>query len=52
MALVIHSYYIAGVSNFGDFVSNAKAPMYVEFLHGLTFELNLMTFIGASYSRL
>jgi hypothetical protein len=40
MALVIHSYYIAGVTNFGDFVANRRAPMYVESLHGLTFELD------------
>jgi hypothetical protein len=54
MALVIHSYYIAGVTNFGDFVSDEKAPMYVESLHGLTFELDdfyrgliLQTVIGS-----
>jgi hypothetical protein len=29
MALLIHGYYVAGVTNFGDFVSDAKAPMYV-----------------------
>ena len=41
MALVIHSYYIAGVTNFGDFVSDAKAPMYVELLPSrLEFELD------------
>jgi hypothetical protein len=41
MALVIHSYYIAGVTNFGDFISDAKAPMYVDFPSRLEFEIDL-----------
>jgi hypothetical protein len=30
MALLINGYYIAGVTNFGDFVSDLEAPWYVE----------------------
>lgn len=30
MALLIHGYCVAGITNFGDFTSDAKAPIYVE----------------------
>ena len=30
MALLIHGYYIAGVTNFSDFTAEAKVPMYVK----------------------
>ncbi len=37
MALLVHSYYVAGVTNFGDFVSDLKAPLCVEDLLRLDF---------------
>jgi len=45
MALLIHSYYVAGVTNFGDFASDAKALMYVEDpadLQGLALNLTVI----------
>ena len=30
MALLIHGYYIFGVTNFGDFVSDLTIPLCVE----------------------
>ena len=29
MALLVHGYYIVGVTNFGDFISDLTAPMCV-----------------------
>lgn len=46
MALLIHSYYVAGVTNFGDFIADLKAPLCVE--DHLMLDLDLTTIVAAS----
>ena len=40
MVLLVHAYYIAGITNLGDFISDQKGPWWVKFPSGLDlFEL-------------
>jgi len=37
MVLLVHAFYIAGITNFGDFISDQKGPWCVQVPLGLEF---------------